>query len=111
MWWDFCEHGPRTKRVRKTHPAVYLKICAMRVPRELHVQNDPIAKLTGEQIGEYLEILKQCVEDRRATEAKVRKLSTGSRADRGEVADGHPSQADRGAFDAQLRLGRYKSQD
>ena len=49
----------------------------MLVPRELHVQNDPIAKLTGEQIGEYLEILKQCVEDRRAAEAKVRKLSTG----------------------------------
>ena len=55
MTTDFELHGVRViERVRKSHPAVYLKVCAMLMPRELHVQDDPIAKLTDEQLDEYL---------------------------------------------------------
>ena len=51
MTTDFELHGVRViERVRKSHPAVYLKVCAMLMPRELHVQEDAISKLTDEQL-------------------------------------------------------------
>ena len=59
------------ERVRKSHPAVYLKVCAMLMPRELHVQDDPISKLSDEQLDEYLQIVGSLVEAKRA-ELKAR---------------------------------------
>src|SRR5262245_19057968 len=67
MTTDFELHGVRViERVRKSHPAVYLKVCAMLMPRELHVQADPISKLTDEQLDEYLQIVRSLAEAKRA---------------------------------------------
>src|SRR5262245_57688007 len=53
MTTDFELYGARVvERVRRSYPAVYLKVCAMLMPRELHVQGDPISKLTDEQLDE-----------------------------------------------------------
>ena len=62
MTTDFELHGVRViERVRKSHPSVYLKVCAMLMPRELHVQDDLISKLTDEQLDEYLEIVREAL--------------------------------------------------
>ena len=67
MTTDFELHGVRViERVRKSHPAVYLKVCAMLMPRELHVQDDPISKLTDEQLDEYLQIVRSLAEAKHA---------------------------------------------
>src|SRR5262249_51625881 len=72
MTTDFELHGVRViERVRKSHPAVYLKVCAMLMPRELHVQDDPISKLTDKQLDEYLQIVWSLAEAKRV-ELKAR---------------------------------------
>ena len=69
MTTDFELHGVRViERVRKSHPAVYLKVCAMLMPRELHVQDDPISKLTDEQLDEYLQIVRPLAEAKRTVQ-------------------------------------------
>ena len=66
MTTDFELHGVRViERIHKSHPAVYLKVCAMLISRELHVQDDPISKLTAEQLDEYLQIVGSLAEAKR----------------------------------------------
>jgi hypothetical protein len=60
-WRVYC--GPAPERVRRTHPAAYLKILALLVPREHKVQHsNPIKDLTDEQLEAMIEYIKTSLE-------------------------------------------------
>jgi hypothetical protein len=69
---DFRLHGQKAiARVRRTHPAAYLKICALLVPREHKVEHsNPLKDLTDEQLVAMIEHLKASIEAE-AQSAKV----------------------------------------
>src|SRR5215831_6894590 len=71
---DFKKHGAAAiEKVRKQHPAVYLKVCAFLVPRELQVEHSGgIKAMTDEQIERSIEIIKEILAQREAAaNAKV----------------------------------------
>src|SRR5499427_466077 len=71
---DFKRHGPEAiEKVRKQQPAVYMKICALLVPRELQVEHSGgIKAMTDEQIERSIEFIKQQLAKREAeANAKV----------------------------------------
>jgi hypothetical protein len=71
---DFRQGGAEAiARVRKEHPAVYMKICALLVPRELQVeQSGGVKAMTDEQLEASLAILKEMIAKRdAAANAKV----------------------------------------
>src|SRR5262249_12680610 len=48
---DFEQYGVSAiKRVRSQYPAIYLKICAMMLPKEIQVKEDAISRLSDEQL-------------------------------------------------------------
>ena len=69
---DFREHGQKAiAKVRRTHPAAYLKICALLVPREHKVEHSNALKnLTDEELEAMIEHLKASIEAQ-AQSAKV----------------------------------------
>ena len=69
---DFREHGQKAiAKVRRTHPAAYLKICALLVPREHKVEHSNALKnLTDEELEAMIEHLKASLEAQ-AQSAKV----------------------------------------
>src|SRR5262245_37590073 len=71
---DFKKHGAAAiEKVRRQHPAVYMKICALLVPRELQVEHSGgIKAMTDEQIERSIEFIKEQLAKREAgTNAKV----------------------------------------
>ena len=69
---DFRQHGQKAiAKVRRTHPAAYLKICALLVPREHKVEHSKAIKnLTDEELEAMIEHLKASIEAQ-AQSAKV----------------------------------------
>ena len=69
---DFRKHGEKAvAKVRRTHPAAYLKICALLVPREHKVEHSNALKnLTDEELEAMIEHLKASIEAQ-AQSAKV----------------------------------------
>jgi len=65
---DFKKHGAAAiEKVRKQHPAVYMKICALLVPRELQVEHSGGVKaMTDEQIERSIEFIKEQLAKREA---------------------------------------------
>src|SRR5262249_14236506 len=65
---DFEQYGlSAIKRVRSRYPAIYLKICAMMLPKEIQrVNEDAISRLSDEQLDEYLQIVRDLAEAKRA---------------------------------------------
>jgi len=64
---DFEQYGlSAIKRVRSRYPAIYLKICVMMLPKEIQVKEDAISRLSDEQLDEYLQIVRDLVEAKRA---------------------------------------------
>ena len=56
---DFEQYGlSAIKRVRSRYPAIYLKICAMMLPKGIQVKEDAISRLSDEQLDEYLQIVR-----------------------------------------------------
>jgi hypothetical protein len=54
-------------RVRRTHPAAYLKICVLLVSRENKVEHSrKVSELSDEQLDGMIEILSQRLEARAA---------------------------------------------
>ena len=71
---DFKRHGSEAiAKVRKQHPAAYLKVCALLVPREMKVEpSGGIKAMTDEQIERSIEIIKEILAQREAAaNAKV----------------------------------------
>jgi hypothetical protein len=70
---DFRHGGPKAiERVRRTQPAVYLKILALLVPREHKVQHsNPIKDLTDEQLEAMIEYIKTSLEAQAGDPVKV----------------------------------------
>src|SRR5215471_6668861 len=71
---DFKKHGAAAiEKVRKQQPAVYMKICAFLVPRELQVEHSGgIKAMTDEQIERSIEFIKEQLAKREAgANAKV----------------------------------------
>src|SRR5262245_45291247 len=71
---DFKKHGAAAiEKVRKQQPAVYMKICALLVPRELQVEHSGgIKAMTDEQIERSIEFIKEQLARREAgANAKV----------------------------------------
>src|SRR5262249_24817750 len=60
---DFNEHGPSViERVRKDQPGVYLKVVASLLPREWHVQNEPLFDgLNDDQLRELIESVRRTI--------------------------------------------------
>jgi hypothetical protein len=56
---DFRQGGAKAiERVRRTQPAVYMKSCALLVPREMKVeQTNPITGLSDEQLDAMIDHL------------------------------------------------------
>lgn len=54
---DFEEHGPPTiVRVRENTPAVYLRLCASLMPKQIEIgPENPFADLTDEELAEFVE--------------------------------------------------------
>src|SRR5262249_42125228 len=68
------------ERVRKQHPAVYLKVCAHLVPRELQVEHSGgIKAMTTEQIERSIELIKEMLAER-AAEANAKVIEGQSEA-------------------------------
>src|SRR5262245_54712613 len=65
---DFKKHGAAAiEKVRKTQPAVYMKICAHLVPRELQVEHSGGVKaMSTEQIERAIELIKDVMVRREA---------------------------------------------
>ena len=57
---DFKKHGAAAiEKVRKTQPAVYMKICPLLVPREMKVEHSStIKQMSDEQIEEAIAVIK-----------------------------------------------------
>jgi hypothetical protein len=65
---DFSKHGEKAvAKVRRTHPAAYLKICALLVPRENKVEHSGGVKaMSDEQIERSIELIKEMLAQREA---------------------------------------------
>src|SRR5438445_13093834 len=70
---DFRKGGPKAiERVRRTQPAVYLKILALLVPREHKVEySNSLKTMTDERLDAAIELVKQMLEERAGDGAKV----------------------------------------
>jgi hypothetical protein len=71
---DFKKHGASAiEKVRKQQPAVYMKICALLVPREMQIEHSGGVKaMTDEQIERSIELIKEMLAQREAgANAKV----------------------------------------
>jgi hypothetical protein len=70
---DFRHGGPKAiERVRRTQPAVYLKILALLVPREHKLEHsNPIKALTDEQLVAMIEYLETSLEAQAGAPAKM----------------------------------------
>jgi hypothetical protein len=53
---DFRKHGEKAvAKVRRTHPAAYLKICALLIPREMKVErSDGVSSLSDEELEQAI---------------------------------------------------------
>ena len=48
---DFRKHGEKAiARVRRDHPAAYLKVLALLIPRDIKVEHRPVKELSDEQL-------------------------------------------------------------
>src|SRR5262249_34580634 len=65
---DWQQHGREVfKRVRRESPAVYLKVCALLLPREMKLEHSGGVKaMTDEQLERSIEILKEMIAQRDA---------------------------------------------
>ena len=70
---DFSKHGEKAiAKVRRTHPAAYLKCLALLVPREHEVEHsNPLKAMSDEELDEALAALRQLIADRAAAAATV----------------------------------------
>ena len=71
---DFKKHGAAAiEKVRKQQPAVYMKICALLVPREMQVEHSGgVKSMMDEQIERSIELIKEMLAQRdAAANAKV----------------------------------------
>ena len=70
---DFKKHGAAAiEKVRKTHPAAYMKICALLVPREMQIErSSTIKQMTDEQIEEAIAAIQAMLDARACDAAKV----------------------------------------
>ena len=66
---DFKKHGAAAiEKVRKTQPAVYMKICALLVPREMKVEHaGGVKAMSDEELEAAIELIKEML----AQQAKV----------------------------------------
>ena len=71
---DFRQGGPAAiAKVRKYHPAAYMKICALVIPKEMKLEHSGgiIKAMTDEELDAALEALRQLIADRAAAAANV----------------------------------------
>ena len=70
---DFKKHGAAAiEKVRKTQPAVYMKICALLVPREMQIEHSStIKQMTDEQIEEAIAAIQAMLDARAGETAQV----------------------------------------
>jgi hypothetical protein len=70
---DFKKHGAAAiERVRKTQPAVYMKICALLVPREMQIEHSStIKQMSDEQIEQAIEAIQAMLAAQAGEAAKV----------------------------------------
>ena len=70
---DFKKHGAAAiEKVRKTQPAVYIKICALLVPREMKVEHaGGVKAMSDEQIEEAIAAIEGFLARRAGERAKV----------------------------------------
>src|SRR5215471_16547481 len=70
---DFKKHGAAAiEKVRKTQPAVYVKICAFLVPREMKLEHSGGVKaMTDEQIDDAIAAIKAWMAAQAGEAAKV----------------------------------------
>jgi hypothetical protein len=68
---DFREHGRKTiGRVRAQRPEVYLKVCAMLLPREMTITPENLGSMSTEQLEQYLADISELTADIRARQAR-----------------------------------------
>ena len=70
---DFREHGQKAiAKVRRTQPAVYLKVLALLVPREMQIEHTNIIKqMTDEEIEQAIEAIQTLLAARDGEAVKV----------------------------------------
>jgi hypothetical protein len=70
---DFKKHGAAAiEKVRKTQPAVYMKICALLVPREMQIEHSGGVKaMSDEEIEQTIAAIRAMLDVRADDAAKV----------------------------------------
>src|SRR5262249_40722389 len=70
---DFSKHGEKAiAKVRRTHPAAYLKCLALLVPREHKVEHsNPLKAMSDEELDQALAALRQWIADREAAASVI----------------------------------------
>jgi hypothetical protein len=71
---DFKKHGAAAiEKVRKQQPAIYMKICAFLVPKEMQVEHSGGVKaMSDEQLEQAIQLLREAIAKRdAAANAKV----------------------------------------
>jgi histidinol dehydrogenase len=70
---DFREHGQKAiAQVRRKHPAAYLKILALLVPKEMKLEHtNRLASLTDEQLDQAIEAIEEMLARQSGEAAKV----------------------------------------
>jgi 2-oxoglutarate dehydrogenase complex dehydrogenase (E1) component-like enzyme len=70
---DFKKHGGAAiEKVRKTQPAVYMKICALLVPREMQIEHSgTIKRMSDEQIEQAIAAIQTMLDARAGEAAKL----------------------------------------
>ena len=62
MYEDFMAHGPEAiMKVRNEHPAVYLKVLALILPKELHIKQTNLEDIPEEELIEYLAAVRSVI--------------------------------------------------
>src|SRR5262245_20946105 len=70
---DFREHGQKAiAQVRRRHPAAYLKILALLVPKEMKLEHtNRLASLTDEELDQAIEAVQEMIARRAGDRATV----------------------------------------
>jgi hypothetical protein len=78
---DFKKHGAAAiEKVRKQQPAVYVKICALLVPREMQIEHSGGVKaMSDEQLEQAIQLLREAIAKRDAA-ANAKVVEGGPRA-------------------------------
>lgn len=85
LYADFLDHGEAAIiKVREEHPAMYMKILALILPKELHIKESPLEDLSDNELIEYATAVRSFLTSQSGTPATRRNKPPKGKAGFGE---------------------------